>query len=550
MDKEIIIETKSNQIVTNNIAKYFNKPGIWALFGRKKNEEDWVCLNVGKNKNIGREILYDLGCLFFVPFLTEGVEEYISYSKKQCGFKYNSGLVQEYLYSYIAKEYYELQFIYVNKDADLDYEREFAKKNKALFWRHGRPFKNESKSNEEIGETKMDETKLKTILEQMTDSKGRKFVKDKKDVFLSNYSMWHRDEGEQLIEKFVRIVKSGRDENFSWLDILKHSNIEGEFEVFNSILKNKERNINMHYQIPEQFHGDIDNALLFHCMENPKGYVKDTDMDKWAKTKSSPTIVDYYIESEKKRTGSQENELPKILEQRHKYVEETENLEEFIKDIIYSDESELERELNHMFDLEEDFDFTENYVLKLNKNSQRKVLGYYYLASYYYQLLQRDKFDLCKYNIEIDNANEKNREKSLKIAKSICNIEAYPFSCWNPKLGEKGIGRKIIMNSDISHFGVFVVLRRIYRYLSEKGESKKPIFIFRKYKGVWEPLFNKIKGCEEIIDYLEENFFYCQLSQQGGGITSNNVCSIAKYKKFEKESAFSEIVELFSDYRI
>lgn len=400
----------------------------------------------------------------------------------------------------------------------------------------------------------MDETKLKTILEQMTDSNGRKFVKDKKDVFLSNYSMWHRDEGEQLIKKFVQIVnaKNGNDksnESFSWLDILRYSNIEGESEIFNSILKNKKRNINMHYQIPEQFHGDIDNALLFHCMENPKGYVKDTEMDKWAKTENNPTIVDYYNKSEEKCTESNSNGLLEILKKRHKYVEETENLEEFIKNIIYSDESELERELNHMFDLE-GFDFTENYVLKLNKNSKRKVLGYYYLASYYYQLLQKDKFDLCKYNIEIDNSNEKNREKSLEIAKSICNIEAYPFSCWDPKLGEKGIGRKIIMNSDISHFGVFVVLRRIYRYLSEEGESKKPIFIFRKYKGVWEPLFNKIKGCEEIIDYLEENFFYCQLSQQGGGITSNNVCSIAKYKKFEKESAFDEIVELFTDNRI
>ena len=411
----------------------------------------------------------------------------------------------------------------------------------------------------------MDETKLKTILEQLTDSNGRKFVKDEKDVFLSNYSMWHRDEGEQLIKKFVRILNGGSDESFSWLDILKYSNIKGESEVFNSILKNKKRNINMHYQIPEQFHGNIDNALLFHCMENPKGYVKDTEMDKWVKTEKNPTIVAYYNKSEEKRTGSNSNGVLVILKKRHKYVEkkenleETENLEEFIKNIIYSDESELQRELTHMFK-PNNFDFTEKYILKPKKNSKRKVLGYYYLASYYSQLLQRDKFDLYKYNIEIDNANEKNRERSLEIAKCICNIEAYPFSCWDPKLGEDGIGRKIIMNSDISHFGVFVVLRRVYRYLIEKRKSKeeskeepkKPIFIFRKYKRVWEPLFNKIKGCEEIIDYLEENFFYCQLSQQGGGVTSNNVCSIAKYKQFEKdkESAFGEIVELFNDNRI
>lgn len=149
MDKEIIIEIKCNQIVTNNIAKYFNMQGVWALLGKKEDNKDWVCLNVGKNINIGREILYDLGCLFFVPFLEDGNKEYINYSEEYCGFKYNSGLVQEYLYPYIAKEYYELRFIYLDEVANLDSERDFAKKNKALFWRHGRPYKAEPESNYE-----------------------------------------------------------------------------------------------------------------------------------------------------------------------------------------------------------------------------------------------------------------------------------------------------------------------------------------------------------------------------------------------------------------
>lgn len=35
MYKEIIIEIKSKTIITNNIANYFNKQGIWALFGKK-----------------------------------------------------------------------------------------------------------------------------------------------------------------------------------------------------------------------------------------------------------------------------------------------------------------------------------------------------------------------------------------------------------------------------------------------------------------------------------------------------------------------------------
>lgn len=401
----------------------------------------------------------------------------------------------------------------------------------------------------------MNETKLMTILEQMTDSNGRVFVKDKKAEFLSNYSMWHRDEGKQLIQKFVRIVNRESTESFSWLEILNHSNIKEKSKRFDPILKNKKRNINMHYQIPEQFHGDIDQAILFHCMENPRGYVDDCEMDEWSESKNdSPTIEDYYLESERKRKNNEGNEISKILELRHEYVQNKSNLEELITNIIYSDESELKRELNHMFNSNK-FDFTKKYVLKGNDNNKHEVLGYYYLSSYYYQLLQEDKFDLSRYDIGIDSSNEKNRQKSMEMAEGICNIEAYPFSCSNPKLGKGGVGEYLITKSDISHFGVLVVLRRIYRYLIEKNKcrkTKKPIFIFRKYKGVWELLFKEVVDCKEIIDYLEKNYFFCQLSQQGGGITSNNVCSIAKYKQFEKskESAFNKIVKQFSNNRI
>lgn len=29
----------------------------------------------------------------------------------------------------------------------------------------------------------------------------------------------------------------------------------------------------MRYQIPTHFRGDIDEAAIFHCMENPRGYL-------------------------------------------------------------------------------------------------------------------------------------------------------------------------------------------------------------------------------------------------------------------------------------
>jgi len=39
----------------------------------------------------------------------------------------------------------------------------------------------------------------------------------------------------------------------------------------------------MRYQIPTHFHGDINNATIFHCMENPRGFIIDSDMDLWAR---------------------------------------------------------------------------------------------------------------------------------------------------------------------------------------------------------------------------------------------------------------------------
>ena len=55
-----------------------------------------------------------------------------------------------------------------------------------------------------------------------------------------------------------------------------------DIEVINQIKENKKKYTNMRYQIPTHFHGDIDNAVLFYCMENPRGYLgdyKDSEID-------------------------------------------------------------------------------------------------------------------------------------------------------------------------------------------------------------------------------------------------------------------------------
>lgn len=97
---------------------------------------------MGCYKDVGKEILYDLGCLYYVPFRKDGAEEYINQFKKKCGFKYPKDQVQEYLYPYIATKYHELKFTYIHEKSDSKVEKEYAEKNKAIFWRNGRPYKN------------------------------------------------------------------------------------------------------------------------------------------------------------------------------------------------------------------------------------------------------------------------------------------------------------------------------------------------------------------------------------------------------------------------
>ena len=51
---------------------------------------------------------------------------------------------------------------------------------------------------------------------------------------------------------------------------------------------------------------------------------------------------------------------------------------------------------------------------------------------------------------------------------------------------------------------------------------------------------------DDVMKKLEENFFYCQLANTGGGITDGNVISVPNYKLFlnMKKEAFTEISEL------
>lgn len=408
----------------------------------------------------------------------------------------------------------------------------------------------------------LDKDKPKDILDTVLEDKAE---------FLKIFNPW---QNQKLIQKFVNTINNpDSNKDFSWLEILdgdKQWQKEDNQKTKNEI-NDKTKHVNMRYQIPTHFHGDIDNAVLFYCMENPRGYIEDSDMDTWAEKQmfGKQTIEDYYKYTAELRDETWKNETSqKIIKERYKLNDVTTDLTDLIEKIIYSDaeHSPLTRELKNMFDEEKEF-FEEKYILKPHSNSKKPDLSekYYYIARYYAQLLDINGENLSKYNeSEYKEEAKAEQTKALKISEKICNLEIYPFSSSEPKLDGKGIGNTLLLNSDLSRLGVYILLRRIYRYLDNKAE--KPVIIFRKYDSAWEKLFKEIfkKTFSEVesstsefntydlLEKLEENFFFCQLSSQGGGITSGNVISVPDFKAWKniyeilKETAFTEIYDLIT----
>ena len=396
------------------------------------------------------------------------------------------------------------------------------------------------------------EKNLKICFDVIVNSTGAKnFDIENKEKFLEEFSPWHQEKGKELIKKFVDNVNNNSTDDFSWLDILDDDVRWQEFNdnaLKKQIKENKQKFTNMRYQIPTHFHGDINNAVLFYCMENPRGYTKDSDMDKWAKNQmfGKQTIDDYYKYTAELRNETWKNEtIKKIIKERY-------NLNNFstdsIEKIIYSNAKEvtpLRRELENMFRENKEF-FEKTYILMKNKKSKKPVLSdkYYYISRFYAQLLEINGNNLSKYNeSEYKEEAKAEQTKAFKISEKICNLEIYPFSSSEPKLDGKGIGNTLLLNSDLSRLGVYIVLRRIYRYLD--NEAEKPVIIFRKYDRAWEKLFIKIFeevkqkdqnfDNEIVLSLLEKGFFYCQTGRQGGGITDGNVISVPNLKRISDE---------------
>ena len=369
---------------------------------------------------------------------------------------------------------------------------------------------------------------------------------ENKEEFLKEFSPWHQQAAIDKIDEFVEIINNpDSNKDFSWLDILDADERWKEFEddkLKKEIKENKNKFTNMRYQIPEHCHGDIDKAIIFHCMENPRGYVSDS---LWGKKKESARFLkDYYKKTADNREENIKNEsIEEIIKERYK-LKHRYNLEKidskFVKKVIFSEESALESDFNHMFNIFNNEDFEKKY--SFSKRS-KDLIEFYFLKNFYYQLIQDKKVPNIK---ELEGK----REQVEKFSKQFCNLEIYPFSGSNPSLKSGEIGDKFINYSDLSRLGIYIILRRVYLYLINKKENEKeqnPIFVLRKYDTAWKNLFEKIfievKGKNQsfdnelVLSLLEKGFFYCQTGRQGGGITDGNVISVPNFRTVNRKNS-------------
>lgn len=145
INETIYEEDDNGKVVVSNLENFMRVEGVWALYGINNETGENELLNVGKEKDVGSEILYDIGCLHYLKFRNDGDENYVNQFNIDCNFKYKSGQTQEYLYPKLASLYNSFKFVYAHNKSDPNVEKEIAKESK--FWRNGRPFGVKQKIN-------------------------------------------------------------------------------------------------------------------------------------------------------------------------------------------------------------------------------------------------------------------------------------------------------------------------------------------------------------------------------------------------------------------
>lgn len=164
------------QDITKENMKAYMSHGVWVLFGRKENQS-WICFQVGQSSNIGSEIISDVECLSGKREICESTKcSYINqFGNVVEGYEYYAYLTtREQVYKKMGEKNNDFVFVCIccgenYKDNKKAIEKYAAWKLRALLWRNGRPFK-EAQENvkEPEGIDKID-SGIKETIDKMAD---------------------------------------------------------------------------------------------------------------------------------------------------------------------------------------------------------------------------------------------------------------------------------------------------------------------------------------------------------------------------------------------
>ncbi|GGG94581.1 hypothetical protein E2558_08540 [Staphylococcus pragensis] len=386
------------------------------------------------------------------------------------------------------------------------------------------------------------------------------------DEFLEQYNPWQTERANNLINKFLKITSSidskqskdnkiiYNENDFSWLEI------EKDYEYAYLIKKPKMTFYkNIHFGIPNHFHGNISKATIFQCLANPNIALED-------KKTSPKDLSEFYEKFKSEHVEDVSSDLSNF--------KDSNSVKNHLFDL---NNSILSKEFNNLINKDKDE------RINLINNQNNLANGHYYLARYYYPMLIKkapktntfNQFRKAYLNSEKLNTLQDVKEKIDRI--KLCNLEVFPFRSQNPQLYSKSedtplIGKELISyNNKTTLFSPRIILRRIALSIKHNEENKYknnfepdiPIFIFRRYEYVWKDLIRRTlkesydilneELIDEILIYLEDNYFYYlkdkyTKSRSGGALLINNINYKAKNIPLREEKRELEEQREFDEH--
>lgn len=137
-----VLDENRNRVVCNVNEPENKLAGVWILYGYQLDVKEWKSLQVGINKNIGKEVLYDVEGIerSFNPQEVQPVWYINQFGERVFQYKRSISNI-DILYDEIQKKYSRLAFFKICDEIDdgkrKEIEKYIAAKTLAIYWRNG-----------------------------------------------------------------------------------------------------------------------------------------------------------------------------------------------------------------------------------------------------------------------------------------------------------------------------------------------------------------------------------------------------------------------------